>query len=146
MGTRTQFFTGDPQDLEGRKWLGTLAWDGYPDGDCGVLAAAGTEEEFLAAVAGIKAARRDFCDPAKHGFPFPWTDNLFLTDFTYAFFGGRTQVTNYARGWIGLADYLADGPAREAYDGQEERLPEDVPAPTAAWDRSGPDSIIVTRA
>jgi hypothetical protein len=35
MGTRAQFFVGNPQDLEHREFLGTVAWDGRPNGDCG---------------------------------------------------------------------------------------------------------------
>lgn len=50
MGTHAQFFVGNPQDLEGREYLGSLAWDGYPDSSIG---------EILKGI---------------------WDDDLFLTD------------------------------------------------------------------
>ena len=151
MGTRAQFFVGNPQDVAGRKWLGTVAWDGYPDGDVGdTLEDVTTEEGFVIAVAGIAAERRDFCDPAKHGFPFPWHDDLFLTDCTYAFFDGRMQFTYFHSGWIDLAEYLKEGEegeqVRAAYNARRsDVLPSNVPAPTK-YDPAGPDSIMIISA
>ena len=146
MGTRAQFFVGNPQDLASRVWLGCIAFDGYPDGDCSALAACSSEAEFREAIAKLAAERKDFCDPAMHGFPFPWTDDLFLTDCTYAWFDGAVRFTRFHQGWIGLAEYLTSDEVQDAYSEREEALPEDVPAPTATWDRSGPDSIIIVSA
>lgn len=149
MGTRASFFIGDPQDMDGREWLGCIAWDGYPDGDCAVLALATSADEFRAAVAALAASRDDFCDPAKHGFPFPWEDDLFLTDYTYAFFGGAVQCTCFHSGFAPMAAFLAEGAEGEAfheeYGKRGDTLPANVKAP-AQYDRKAPDSIIIITA
>lgn len=142
MGTRAQFFIGDPRDVEGREWLGCIAWDGYPDGDCGRLAGATTEAEFRNRVELLKASRDDFTDPAIRSFPFPWRNNLFLTDWTYAWFGGEVQATCYHRGFVSLRRYLADPAFAEGYHEGAEQLAGDVPAPVTEGPR-GPDSIMV---
>ena len=146
MGTRAQFFFGNPQDLNARQWLGCVAWDGYPDGDIGdAFRNVKTSKGFRAAIARIAKRRDDFCDPARHGFPFPWTGNLFLTDCTYAFFDGAVQFTWFHRGFVPLAEYLSfDDVKSDAYSEGDDTLPENVPAPTR-HDESGPDSIIHIR-
>jgi hypothetical protein len=145
MGTRAQFFIGDPRDVERRVWLGCIAWDGYPDGDCKMLAMAKTSDHFRQLVENLAATRDDFCDPVKHSFPFPWRNDLFLTDCTYAFFDGEVQFTYFHRGFIPLWKYSASEAARKAYHEGEEQLSEAVPAPIGEGPR-GPDSIIVISA
>ncbi|WP_332690025.1 hypothetical protein [Devosia sp.] len=145
MGTRAQFFIGNPMDLETREWLGCVAWDGYPDGDCGGLAKASSEVGFRALVADLKAKRDDFCDPAERSFPFPWRNDLFLTDYTYALFDGAVQMTCFHRGFIPLSEYLKGEAVANAYHDGAERLPSNVPAPVSALP-PGPDSIIVISA
>jgi hypothetical protein len=145
MGTRAQFFIGDPRDTEAREWLGTIAWDGYPDGDCGALAKASSEVGFRALVEHLKANRDDFCDRAQHGFPFPWRDDLFLTDFTYALFDGAVQMTCYHRGFVPLAEYVnGTDEFKEAYHEAPEQLAKNVAAP-AGGKPGGPDSIMILR-
>lgn len=144
MGTRAQFFIGNPHTgLDGRKWLGCIAFDGYPDGDCSTLNGSHNEDDFERRVKTLAGTRDDWCDPVKHGFPFPWTDDLFLTDYTYAFFDGAVYMTNFHSGWIRLEDFLGDQAAAEAYDIEPDRLPSDVPAPTVVQDTSAPDSIMI---
>lgn len=142
MGTRAQFFIGNPMDLEGREWLGTIAWDGYPDGDCAMLAKASSDVGFRALVNHLRESRDDFCDPASHSFPFPWKGNLFLTDCTYALFDGKVHVTWFDQGFVPLADYLASEELQDKYHEQPKELPSDVPAP-ATKGPPGPDSIIL---
>ena len=145
MAPRRRFESQSPtnsgQNLETRKWLGCVAWDGHPE-NFEQFADCTTEEQFAEAVKAL-AARDDFCDPAKHGFPFPWTRDLFLTDCTYALMDGRVMMTTYHRGWIPLAEYLGSMGAAEAYHDRPEALPGDVPAPTETWDRGAPDSITI---
>lgn len=139
MGTRAQFFINDPRDTDNRQWLGCVAWDGYPEGDIGeALATVKTEAEFINAVRSIAKDRDDFCDPAHHGFPFPWSCDLLLTDFTYAWFDEGVQVACYHTGFVTLADVLTE----DFEYPEEDTLPNDTPAP-AQWDRSAPDSILV---
>jgi hypothetical protein len=143
MGTRAQFFIGNPENVETRVWLGCVAWDGYPDGDLEPLRACQSEQEFRDAIAKVAATRNDFCDPTKNGFPFPWVDDLFLTDVTYAWINDATMITCYHRGWIKMTDYLDDERARELYHAQPKQLPYNTPSPSKTWDRSGPDSIML---
>lgn len=144
MGTRAQFFIGNPQQLESREWLGCVAYDGYPDGDCGeMLSSVTSPETFRDAVEKIKAKRADFTDPSKHSFPFPWEDDLFLTDFTYAWFDGAVQATCYHHGWRPLNAF---GPDKDPYGhNTPDELPGDVPAPSGHGPK-GPDSIMSLRA
>ena len=147
MGTRAQFFIGNPENTDGRTWLGCVAWDGYPDGDIGdFLKNVGSEGEFREAVGMIAQKRDDFCDPAVNDFPFPWRDDLFLTDFTYAFFDGKVQATSFHTGWSPLSEHLsADDDWFDAYNDRNE-LSSSVPAPLSTGKPSGPDSIMIISA
>lgn len=138
MGTRASFFVGNPSDLPNRDWLGCIAWDGYPDGDCKGFVGATSAEDFIARVEALMSRRDDFCDPKQHSFPFPWRDDLYLTDYTYAYFDGRVQVTCYHSGWRDLTDDMS-----EAWgDDEDDELPDNVPAPEGRGSK-GPDSILV---
>ncbi len=139
MGTRASFFIGNPCDLENRKWLGCIGWDGYPDG-LPQLADVKDQEDFEKFVKCCKDERDDFADPEKGGFPFPWQDDLFLTDFTYAFFDGKLQLACFHHGFYTWEEYQAD----KETDDEDEENPElkNVAAP-GEYDRSQPDSIMI---
>lgn len=137
MGTRAQFFIGDPRDVVNRKWLGTLAWDGYPEGDCKVLAKCKTESAFRLAVAKLARKRDDFCDPQTNSFPFPWNDDLFLTDCTYAFFDKAVQYASYHNGFVPASEWGGDPDTWP-------ELPHNTPAPIGDGP-PGPDSIMILR-
>lgn len=141
MGTRASFFIGNPSDTVNRDWLGCIAWDGYPSGDCKALAGATSPEDFIARVESICRTRDDYCDPTKHSFPFPWSDDLYLTDYTYAFFDGRVQVTCYHAGWRDMAEDMSDAWRDDAAN----ELPSNVPAPEGRGPK-GPDSIMIISA
>lgn len=143
MGTRAQFFIGNPVNVDNREWLGCVAWDGYPDGDCGnALLGATSPEDFIARVETIKAKRDDFTDPLTHSFPFAWRDDLFLTDCTYAYFDDAVYFTSFHGGWIRLQDFLRDQKVRDEYESDDDRLPRDIPAPNVDGPK-GPDSIMI---
>ncbi len=137
MGTRAAFFVGDPRDVEGREWLGCIAWDGYPGGGIDPIGKARSVKKFRAAVAELQSAREDFADPAKGGWPFPWDDDLFLTDHVYAFFDNKVQCSAYHSGLVSYKD-LAAG------DYLDEDNPDlaHVPAP-GQYDTKQPDSIMI---
>ena len=142
MGTRAQFFIGNPSDVSQRDWLGCVAWEGYPDGDCGkALLGVTSPEQFISAVERIAEERDDFTDPNKHSFPFPWDDDLYLTDVTFAFFDGRVQVTLFHSGWRDLKEDMRDAWGEDAPD----ELPDNVPAPTGRGPK-GPDSVMILSA
>lgn len=144
MGTRAQFFIGNPEDLEKREFLGCIAWDGYPDGDCGkALRHVKTAGGFRRAVSLLAKQRDDFTDPNKRSFPFPWHDDLFLTDLTYAFFDGAVRATWFHGGWRPLEYFFTTD---EPYPGNlPDELPHNVPAPVS--DKPpGADSIMIITA
>lgn len=137
MGTRAAFWLGDPRNIENRKWLGCIAWDGHPDGDCKTLFGSESDEEFVCRVQQLAATRDDFATPER-GWPFPWSDDIFLTDFTYAFFDGAVQVSCYHRGFVSADKALGDDP----WPGEDDPTCSKVPA-GKAYDRSQPDSIMI---
>src|SRR4051812_22679337 len=109
MGTRAQFFVGNP--VEGGRLVGCIAWDGYPDGvkfldelrNQMIHPGGPSAEDFEAAVLEFAKTRDDWT-PAERGFPFPWVEDLFLTDRTYAFFDGDVQVARYHSGFVPWAE------------------------------------------
>ena len=147
MGTRAAFFVGDARDVENREWLGCIAWDGYPDGDCRIFAKCKSEAEFRLAVERLASERDDFAHPDRGGFPFPWENNLFLTDCVYAFFDGAAHV-DMNRNWRTVDWCLtASEDEQETFWENSECDPtfENVPAPSR-YDREQPDSIIIVSA
>ncbi|HET6610148.1 MAG TPA: hypothetical protein VFG62_26020 [Rhodopila sp.] len=143
MGTRAQFFIGDPQDIQGRVWLGTVGWDGYPDGDMAPLADCSTEQRFREVLNDIVSKRRDYCDPNTNDFPFPWKDDLFLTDCTYAFRDGAVYFNYFHSRPMPMAEYLGMTEEQlEAYREGGDFLPRNVLAPLNVGAPPGPDSIM----
>ena len=143
MGTRASFFVGDPRDIEAREWLGCIAWDGYPSG-LPQLEGLQSEEEFRGAVRNVKKDRNDFADPANGGWPFPWADDIFLTDYTYAWMDGRLQGSYFHFGledWEELKEELKEKKDKSRYEDSDSSL-QNIPAPMS-YDRGQPDSIMV---
>lgn len=128
MGTRACFFVGHPCDLHPRKWLGTIAFDGYPSAIRQFVKdpACSAEAFERLVVAEIERRQDGYAATAEADpdFPFPWHEDLFLTDYVYAWFDGQVQVTSFDNGFRPLAD--GDGPKEDL-----KRLPK-TPAPGAA--------------
>ena len=143
MGTRAAFFIGDPCDLNNREYIGSFHWDGYPDAVIEDLqipteGAIESAEVFIQRLARV-ATRHDWA-PASGGFPYPWADDLFLTDCVYAFFDSKVWYTDGYHDWIefnedveerlaiiyesdedrptGRLDKFADVPSPGEYDGK----------------------------
>lgn len=113
MGTRADFYVGrGPQAV----WLGSTAWDGYPDGitpkgekkvieGIGTIDTQGvwpggrsvlhaeTEAEFRELLEVYFAGRNDVTRPDR-GWPWPWRDSH-LTDYAYAFDDGQVWHTTF---------------------------------------------------
>jgi hypothetical protein len=97
VGTRADFYIGRGPEAE---WIGSIAFDGYPEnGDViGTCAGVQTEDLFRRRVQALEQ-RKDFTDPAKHGWPWPWEDSR-TTDYAYAFDEGQVWVSDFGREWF----------------------------------------------
>jgi hypothetical protein len=98
MGTRADFYIGRGKDA---KWIGSTAWDGYPEGiipksgdypEGQHLFDATNEQEFRDRLAQYFDGRDDVTLPAQ-GWPWPW-ENSATTDYAYAFDGGKVYGTD----------------------------------------------------
>ena len=102
MGTRADLWVGRGKKAE---WLGSIAWDGYPDGNPEPLAKAKTEAEFRNIAADIINGERGGGTTPDEGWPWPWEDSS-GTDFAYAWDDG-VWVCCFGWGWRSMADCLA---------------------------------------
>lgn len=101
MGDRADFYVGTGTKA---KWLGSIAWNGYPQGEGAFSANLGVSKEiidavsefdFISAVTEMLASRDDATKPF-HGWPWPWPDST-TTDFAYCFGEGRVQVFSFGK-------------------------------------------------
>lgn len=115
MGTRADFYVGRGEKAE---WLGSIGWDGCPDGiepentnwdDGKHLFDATTEAEFRERLEQFFDGRDDVSRPAD-GWPWPWNDSG-TTDYAYAFDGGKV--------WGTFSDFW--WPANEEPDSEDSR-------------------------
>jgi hypothetical protein len=103
MGTRADFYIGRGESAE---WLGSIAWDGYPDGMEPELVSAETEDAFKTALAAFASKRDDWTKP-EQGWPWPWETSR-TTDYAYAFDEGKVWASCFGRGWQSAAEYDGD--------------------------------------
>lgn len=94
MGTRADFYIGINKNAE---WLGSIAWDGYPDGIDDEVLAATTESEFREALAEFVQGRDDWTAPDQ-GWPWPWNDSC-TTDYAYALHEGKVYRSCFGCDW-----------------------------------------------
>ena len=102
MGTRADFYVGQGEQAE---WLGSIAWDGYPDGVSKSILRAKTEKEFRKLIDEYLANREDGTTP-EMGWPWPWKTSH-TTDYSYAFFDDKVWGTSWGYIWF---DPLAPEP------------------------------------
>lgn len=101
MGTRADFYIGRGEKAE---WLGSLCYDGYPNGvPEDVLRNSHTEQEWRANVAKLLAGEESATIP-EQGWPWPWEDSR-TTDYAYAWDDGTPWISSYGHAW-----YRADSP------------------------------------
>lgn len=119
MGTRADFWIGVGPDAE---WLGSIAFDGYPNSRSGEpvpndelaeVLRAETPDEYRRAVAS-RLGQGDDCSTPEMGWPWPWDDSS-ATDFAYTFTEG-VYVSCFGSSWI---------PAERAitFDEWDDKLP-----------------------
>ena len=94
MGTRADFYIGRGQ---GAEWIGSIAWDGYPDGIAKAVLTTTTPDTFRAAVAQF-IMREDGTTP-EMGWPWPWNDSQ-TTDYAYALDAGKVWGSCFGRAWF----------------------------------------------
>jgi hypothetical protein len=96
MGTRADFYVGRGGKAE---WLGSIAWDGYPDGLPRILKySIQSEEDFRMRVAQELSTRGDATFPDM-GWPWPWNDSR-TTDYAYAFDEGGVWASSFGGKWF----------------------------------------------
>lgn len=104
MGTRADVWIGQGETAE---WLGSFAFDGYPQGAVSVLFDCGTEADWRQRVQAFLAGRRDATLPAQ-GWPWPWDDST-TTDYSYAFFDGKVWACCFGHSpWQEAQQYQDD--------------------------------------
>lgn len=88
MGTRADFYIGKGKEAE---WVGSIAWDGYPDGIDKDLLSSTTEEEYRDNLSKFFEGRRDVTRPDQ-GWPWPWVSSR-NTDYSYWLFDGKVHAS-----------------------------------------------------
>lgn len=114
MGTRADFYVGRTRAAE---WLGSIAWDGYPDGIPAEIKGAKGEADFRAAVTAFLCERKDRTLPAD-GWPWPWDDSR-TTDYAYAHDAEQTWASCFGTSW-----FRADQSEPEEEDSGDGGLPD----------------------
>ena len=104
MGTRADFYVGRGPQAE---WLGSIAMDGYPEGNGAELLYATSEQQFRERVESI-LAELDHSTRPEQGWPWPWKDSR-NTDYAYAWDQG-VWISNWGYRWAGAAEYRASDP------------------------------------
>lgn len=99
MGTRADFYVGRGEAAE---WVGSIAWDGYPDGIHDSVLQAADEVAYSSAVSQFLRSRDDATLP-EMGWPWPWNDSC-LTDYAYAFEAGKVLAARFGRRWFDPGD------------------------------------------
>lgn len=96
MGTRADFYIGKGIEAE---WIGSIAYDGYPDGIAIKILLADTEEIYRRRVTSFLLSLRHSILP-EDGWPWPWKDSS-GTNQVYAFFNGKVWLGHYnlQKGW-----------------------------------------------
>ena len=96
MGTRADFYVGrDPETME---WVGSIAWDGDPDGLPKEVIGATEEQDYRQRVIAVLAEEDHATTPAQ-GWPWPWVDSG-TTDYAYAFDGGKVYASCAGSAWF----------------------------------------------
>lgn len=101
MGTRADFYVGRGKSAE---WIGSIAFDGYPDepGVDKAVWSATSESAYRAAVADELARQTDTSTHPKQGWPWPW-DTSATTDYAYAFDDGKVWASVFGNNWFEVA-------------------------------------------
>lgn len=97
MGTRADFYT---REKDGKmKWLGSIAWDGYPDGIPESILKTRTKSTYTRLVNKFINGEDSGTKP-EDGWPWPWNDSN-TTDYAYIFEKDKkVYSSNYGSKWF----------------------------------------------
>jgi hypothetical protein len=95
-GTRADFYVGEGADAE---WLGTVLYDGYPDGIDGRVYDASTEAEYRNAVSIFLTGRRGDTVLPIEGWPGLAKSSADV-HYAYSFLDGKVWASNFGRRWF----------------------------------------------
>ncbi len=95
MGTCADFYVGRGKEAD---WIGSIALDGYPDGDPELIIRCTQERAYRDAVAAMLDADRSGTKP-EQGWPWPWGDSQ-TTDYAYAFEDGKVWASFFGHAWF----------------------------------------------
>jgi len=99
VGTRADFYVGRGESAE---WIGSIAWDGYPDEIPDSIKNAKEESVYREQVARYLAKREDATVP-EQGWPWLWLNSR-GTDYAYAFDGGVVYGSKFGRRWFNASE------------------------------------------
>ena len=108
MGSLADFYVGRGKKAE---WLGSIAYDGYPDGNPEPILTADNEASYRQRVMAVIAGTDSGTFP-EQGWPWPYDDSV-LTDYAYAFEDGKVWISCFGCAWY-------DDPQLEQEDDVEE--------------------------
>lgn len=104
MGTRADFYIGRGESAE---WVGSIAWDGFPDSiDIDVLRST-SPVTFRANLERFFGARDDATLPER-GWPWPWPDSR-TTDYAYTLDEGKVWAWRSGSQWFDPQQPEPDG-------------------------------------
>lgn len=102
MGTRADFYVGTGKEAE---WIGSISYDGDPDGSPSRAVRARTEGQYRKRVEELMTERDNISTRPSEGWPWPWKDSH-TTDYAYTWSGGHPRLTG-GRRWETLAEWKA---------------------------------------
>lgn len=105
MGTRADFYVGTGPNAE---WIGSISYDGYPDGTPATLLKSTNEVEFRSEVIKILSDPEILSTSPAEGWPWPWEDSR-TTDYAYAWDLAEVVLSGFGRPWETLAEHMARG-------------------------------------
>ena len=128
MGTRADFYIGRGEKAE---WIGSIAWDGYPNGKVTKkVLTAKTKNGFYAAVCDLLEEEDHHSTIPEQGWPWPWDDSN-TTDYSYALDQGTVRITQFGYGWVTYSEYLQHEKEYAAWE--KEPDPENDDPPPELW-------------
>jgi hypothetical protein len=95
VGTRADFYVGRGVNAE---WLGSIAYDGFPDNEDVLGVVSKTEAVFRERIQSMLDRKEDSTTPDQ-GWPWPWDDSH-LTDYSYAFDNGKVYGSAFGSEWF----------------------------------------------